>query len=211
MQHRHNPIVHHSIPTHHAPPRHHFARPPQKASGVSFSTTEITSILVSMVTLILAFRMFNISDAGIVLGIVLGITLHEIGHKIVAQSMGFESKYKLWEIGIVLVIAFAIISRGRFIFAAPGFVVTQGHASDREQGIISLSAPATNILLAILFLGAGKFGMSIAYVNSMLAIFNLLPVGPLDGAQVMKWSPGAWTAAFGLALALGALFLLQPH
>lgn len=210
-QNRHSPIAHHPVPKHHAIPRHHLAKPASKTSRISFSTTEITSILISMVTLILAFRMFNIWDTGIVLGIVLGITLHEIGHKVVAQSMGFESKYKLWEIGIVLVVAFAIISRGRLIFAAPGFVVTEGHATDREQGIISLSAPSTNILLAVLLLGTGKFGASMAYVNTMLAIFNLLPIGPLDGAKVMKWSPGVWTAAFGLALALGALFLLRPY
>jgi len=158
---------------------------------------------VSIITLALAFHMFKVSDVGIILGLTLGFTFHEIAHKLVAQSMGFESRYKLWEIGLVLVIAFAIISRGRFIFAAPGFVVTEGMATTRERGIISLSAPAANILLIFVFLIIGGAWHSAAYANALLAIFNLLPVPPLDGAAVMEWSPGVWGMAFVLCLVLG--------
>jgi len=179
-----------------------------ETGGIHFSTTELVSILVSMVTLILAFQMFKIADSGIILGILLGVTLHEIVHKIVAQSMGFESRYKLWEIGLVLIIAFAIITKGRFIFAAPGFVVTEGMATPRERGIISMSAPTTNILLALLFMAAGGAWMSAAYVNALLAVFNLLPIPPLDGAAVMEWNPGVWSGTFCFALLVGAFFLL---
>jgi len=153
--------------------------------------------------------MFGVSDSGIIVGIVLGITLHEIGHKVMAQSMGFESRYKLWEIGIVLVLAMAIITKGRFIFAAPGFVVTEGDPTPRERGWISIAGPATNIILATLFFAAGgAFATSAAYVNVLLAIFNLLPLPPLDGSGVMEWSPGAWSTAFGMSLLLGFILLI---
>lgn len=186
---------------HHHPPRHPAV---ERGAHIHFSATEVASILVSIITLALAFHLFGVSDSGIVIGIVLGIVLHEIAHKLVAQSMGFESRYKLWEIGLVLVLAMAIITRGRFIFAAPGFVVTEGHATARERGLISLSAPAANILLALLFLAVGGgLAHSAAYINVLLAIFNLLPVPPLDGATVMEWSPGTWSSAFGLSLLLG--------
>lgn len=184
------------------------ARAQPEPAGIRFSATELLSILVSMVTIVLAFHMFGVRDQGIILGVVLGITFHELAHKLVAQSMGFESRYKLWEIGLVLVMAFAIISRGRFIFAAPGYVVTEGMADDRERGIISLSAPAANALLALaFFMLGGAWAMSAAYVNVLLAAFNLLPMRPLDGASVMEWSPGVWSCAFALTLLLGLVFL----
>ncbi len=169
---------------------------------------ELFSIIVSMVTIVLAFNIFSISDSGIVFGVVLGIIGHEVSHKLVAQSMGFDSRYKLWEIGLVLVVAFAIISRGRFIFAAPGFVVTEGFADARERGLISLSAPGANILLASIFiLIGGAWAISAAYVNTLLAIFNLLPAGPLDGTSVMEWSPVVWASSFGFACLLGLVML----
>jgi Zn-dependent protease len=193
-------------------PRRYAPRQPlqrEEAPGIHFSAMEIASILISMMTMLLAFYMFKISDSGIILGIVIGIIGHEVAHKLVAQSMGFDSRYKLWSIGLVLVIAFAIITRGKFIFAAPGFVVTEGIASIREKGIISLSAPAANIILALLFFGiGGAVGMAAAYINVLLAAFNLLPLGPLDGSKVMEWNPTIWGMSFVFSLFLGILFLL---
>ncbi len=182
---------------------------PEEESKPFLSTNEIISILVSMLSLVFAFHMFRVSDSGIIFGVVIGVLFHEMVHKFVAQSMGFESRYKLWEIGVVLVIAFAIITRGRMIFAAPGFVVTDGAATKREQGIISLSAPSANIFLALVFfIIGGTFAMSVAYINTLLAIFNLLPVPPLDGSKVFEWDEGIWGVAFVFSLLLGAVFLL---
>jgi Zn-dependent protease len=182
---------------------------PEERPRIHFSSSELAGILISMITMVLAFQMFKVSDTGIIIGIVLGVICHEIVHKLVAQSMGFESRYKLWEIGLVLVIVFAIISRGRLIFAAPGFVHTEGDVTVRDAGVISLSAPAANIGLAVFFFAVGgAWALSAAYANVLLAGFNLLPIGPLDGDKVMEWSPGMWSACFGFVLLMGVVFLL---
>jgi len=186
-----------------------FSREDSPKSEPFLTTNEIISILVSMLSIVFAFQMFRVSDAGILFGVIIGVIFHEIVHKIVAQSLGFESRYKLWEIGVVLVIAFAIITRGRMIFAAPGFVVTEGTATKREHGLISLSAPAANLFLVLVFLMiGGKFAMSAAYINALLAIFNLLPISPLDGSKVFEWDEGIWGIAFVFALILGTIFLM---
>jgi Zn-dependent protease len=39
-------------------------------------------------------------------------------------------------------------------------------------------------------------------VNAMLASFNMLPVGPLDGKKVLSWSPGIFAVLIGAAFVL---------
>ena len=92
------------------------------------------------------------------------------------------------------------------IFAAPGavYIVPRifgvGHGiTKRENGLISLSGPLANILVAIAFLILANYGGFLAFVGSTglrvnlwLAAFNLLPFGMLDGRKVFNWSPAIW-------------------
>jgi len=91
------------------------------------------------------------------------------------------------------------ISLFGFIFAAIGAVMIQPRAtirgtiglSNRKSGLISLAGPATNIGLAVEFLVLDAFRPTLlftlgAYVNRLLALFNLILFSHLDGVRVFR-------------------------
>jgi len=149
-----------------------------------------------------------------------GFLLHEVAHKVVAVRFGqvaaFRADYRM--------LGFAIVGAlVGFLFAAPGAVVHRGRITPKENGLIALAGPVTNILLAVVFLlpylvveaaGATGFLADLAtrglQINLLLAGFNMLPFGPLDGRKIRAWSTLVWAAVAvpSILLGVGALFLL---
>jgi Zn-dependent protease len=81
-------------------------------------------------------------------------------------------------------------------------------------GKTAFAGPLTNITLgyALLFLSFLTSGSIIslvlgwgAYVNSILAIFNLIPFGVLDGQKIMSWNMRVW--AIGIAFSAVLFFV----
>jgi Zn-dependent protease len=124
-----------------------------------------------------------------------GFLLHELAHKVVAIRFGriaeFRADYSMLGLAIVAGLA-------GFLFAAPGAVYhAGGDISPRQSGLIAVAGPLTNIALAGVFFPlvllpidgilyrAGQLGVS---VNLLLAAFNMIPFGPLDGRKVIGWS-----------------------
>jgi Zn-dependent protease len=178
--------------------------------------TEITHLLISWITITLAFSLDSLylginkffTDFSILL-IVLGagFILHELGHRTVAKTFGLIAFYRAWIPGLVLALLLAIATGGRFIFAAPGAVYIGGRPiTRRENGLISIAGPAVNIVLGFLFMLllfspikliqlVGIYG---AYTNFILGAFNLIPIPPIDGSKVITWSPAVWLIAISI-------------
>ncbi len=171
-----------------------------------FYKGERTHILISVVSLFLAFyvlllRMGVKNPILPSLTIVIGFVLHELGHKLTAMKFGCIAVYRAWLEGLVLALALALFSP--FIFAAPGAVyIYKPGLTIKEDGIISLAGPMTNILLAFLFLflflGTPLQVLAVwgFKVNFFLAAFNMLPIPPLDGSKVFRWNIPIWAAVF---------------
>ncbi|MFQ6136045.1 MAG: site-2 protease family protein [Candidatus Hydrothermarchaeales archaeon] len=125
---------------------------------------------------------------------------HELAHKYIAQRYGCWAEFRMWETGLTLAFLMAITLK--FVFAAPGAVyISSGFLgiSKKENGLISVAGPTTNLILALLFLPLvnlsgflGTLGYFGFFVNAWLAFFNLIPFPPLDGSKVMAWSPRIW-------------------
>lgn len=205
-----------------------------------FSRRELGDIAVSMIVLSLAFMILYRGDGRgsfswylehtygsaerwailfmVCLGLVfLSFLLHELGHKFTAQNFGMRSEYRMFPVGLVITLVSSMFG---FLFAAPGAVVIQGRPDKRENGIISIAGPAVNIVLALIGIaGCYAFNHSawvfvfllLANLNAFLALFNLLPLPPLDGSKIWPWSVPVYVAVFALAaVEVAYLYLWMP-
>ena len=200
--------------------------------GISFSKRELRDLAVAWLALGAAFTVFidrsiaeaamrgqiEPSTAALALGVSLatvGIAflLHELAHKVVAVRFGQVAAFKA-DYGMLFLAVMSAFAG--FLFAAPGAVVHRGRISARENGLIALAGPVTNIGLAAVFLPLMLFGPGLlelvgqrgVSINLLLAGFNMIPYGPLDGKKVIGWSKSVYLAVAvpSVLLAVFALF-----
>lgn len=151
-----------------------------------------------------------------VVAVSLGFVFHELGHRLVARRFGYFAEYVMWPTGLMVALGFSLFG---FIFAAPGAVMIypRGTAwgmttsSNQKVGLIALTGPVTNIGLGVVFLALDAIQPALlftlgALVNTWLALFNLIPFGPLDGAKIFRWNKGIWLTSIAVA---GGLFAAQ--
>ncbi|MEJ2153570.1 MAG: site-2 protease family protein [Gemmatimonadota bacterium] len=143
------------------------------------------------------------------------VIVHEYAHGYVAEWWGDPTARMLGRLtlnpvphidlfGSILVPLFLLLSGSSILFGwAKPVPVTLENFRDRKWGdvTVSLAGPASNILLAFAF-AAGLFVTRVVsggavspgiqllceygiFINFILAVFNMLPVPPLDGSHVV--------------------------
>lgn len=178
-----------------------------------------------------------------VLPVLLAVTLHEAAHGFVAHRLGDDTAKRAGRLtlnpfahidpfGTVLLPALLIFTTGiAFGYARPVPVDARNFADpERDMIWVALAGPGANIGLAFLgamllpFAGALPQAISgwaqetlhvMVFFNCVIAIFNMLPIPPLDGGRVaVGLLPGALARRFarleryGMMLIVGLLFLL---
>lgn len=141
------------------------------------------------------------------------IVIHEVAHGAVADYLGDPTAKNagrltlnplkhLDPIGSIIVPIFLILTAGIAIGWAKPVPVNPYNFRDQKYGQakIALAGPGANILIAIIFgfliriipIGVSPFFQNlipflgyIVWINLLLAIFNLLPIPPLDGSHIL--------------------------
>ena len=146
---------------------------------------------------------FPLIFVGAVIIFAAAFLLHEMAHKFVAQRYGYWAEFRINQMGLMItLLSFFPFSPIKLV--APGAVMIVGRIRGDDYGKISLAGPLTNIAQAIIFLVlslAFPDNQSVYYlsiiglsINSILALFNLLPFGMFDGAKIMRWDWRIWLA-----------------
>jgi len=188
--------------------------------------------------------MFNLSPAIIISRIItllIAFTVHEFSHAWVATYFGDDTPRLYGRLTLNPVAHLDLVGTLMLLFAGFGWakpVPVNPYALNRRSPSaimwVSLAGPASNLVLAVL--GAiplrmqllpisystsgylpsfSSFLLQFIYINLILALFNLIPLAPLDGDKILSFllppSVGRFFETirpYGPAILLALVFLL---
>jgi len=182
---------------------------------------------------------------GVAVLAILSITSHEAAHGFVANWLGDPTARERGRLTLnpiphidlfftILLPLFLILSGSGFIFGGAKpvpVVVSRLRNPRRDWALVGLAGPVVNVLIAlsltvflsaVTHLGLVTVDSSLTkilaigiFINVLLAVFNLIPIPPLDGSRVVQYFLSDETLViyrrieqFGLLIILGILFLV---
>ena len=168
------------------------------------------------------------------------MTLHEAAHGYVAYKLGDDTAYLMGRVTInplkhidlfgTIIIPILLMMTSGFIFgwAKPVPInVTRLRKPKRDAAIVALAGPFSNLIMAIIWAGILKLGLTVDHhahplfmifnlmgqaglmINLVLMVLNLIPIPPLDGSRFLSYLlPPPWDYWFNRITPFGILIIL---
>ncbi|EEZ92776.1 MAG: peptidase M50 [Candidatus Parvarchaeum acidiphilum ARMAN-4] len=197
-----------------------------------FSLKEVEDIMLAWLALSFAFAVVIYPVENYIFFIyflasfiVLGAAfiMHELMHKFVAQSYGYEAQFRMFPFFLILAVVMALLIG--FVFALPGATIfepdphepyTDPKGFTERYGKISLAGPTIDIVfgfvflalffLIYLFVGSNvtnlltTFGYIVTglgtFISFYLAAFNMLPLGSVSFIGLDGYKVWRWNKVY---------------
>jgi Zn-dependent protease len=142
--------------------------------------------------------------------LIFSVVVHEVSHGVTAEKLGDPTARRMGRItlnpiphldllGSIIIPVLATITHAPLIGWAKPVPVEMRYFKDpiRDFAVTALAGPVSNmaqvLVYSVVFHGAMALGWTVVayvgwwgvYINLLLALFNLLPVPPLDGSRLV--------------------------
>ena len=179
----------------------------------SLTSKQIILGIALAVLIIYVIRLNSLKNILIIIpALLIAITVHEFGHAFIARKYGDETSkgritlnpFKHIDLIGLLSLFVCGIGWGKPVEIDPNNFKKNKIPVDRIEAIVSLAGPSANFITAILlaiilklFIVLGIIGLTTNYllfqiisqamiINIGMAVFNLIPIPPLDGYKIVK-------------------------
>ena len=145
----------------------------------------------------------------IMFAIILSLTFHEFGHAAVAKMLGDDTAEQLGRLNLnpmshIDPMGLLLVVMVGFGYAKPVPFTPRKLKYAWGSAAVASAGPLMNLLIAIVAVNLLAFGVSheiawlsgpgsytflsyLALINLLLMLFNLIPLGPLDGHYILPW------------------------
>ncbi|MEP1740932.1 MAG: site-2 protease family protein [Kangiellaceae bacterium] len=188
-----------------------------------------------MISLLMQGRYLEFTLA--IIAIIISLSFHEFGHAWTAKKFGDNTAERMGRLTLNPIahidpVGLLMVATVGFGFAKPVPTNPRNFNSYYASAWISAAGPGMNLLLAfisvnllaaaqvfqleyLLQIGPQTFLTYMAFINMLLMLFNLLPIGPLDGHYILPYflkrnhayAYSQWNARYGVMVLMGLILL----
>jgi len=193
----------------------------RECSRLMIAPAEVLAFVLGSVTLTFCFS-YAIAGATteilsvvpiVFVTVVVAELVYWLTMELVARRIGIWSEYRVWPIGITMLLVFSLVFRSPFCVAGRSeFKCVR--PKKRSIGLISLSGPVACLLLGgifalLLVFGYEQLGSLGVMVCMTKATFDLIPTAPMNGKEIFAWNRIIWLILFLPSVASYLFFILS--